>query len=312
MSRRAIVLSVILHALLVVLLTVSVDFVPDKLIKPATTQSIVKATVVDQAAVTKEAERLAAADRKKQEAVREAERRARELEQKRKAEEQRVKELETRTERLKKEEQAAAQQKLETERKAATAKREAEEAERKRAEEQRKAAEQRKAEEAKRVAEEEKRKAEEAKRVAEEEKRKAEEARRQAAEEERKKQAEAAKEAERKRLEQALQDELEAEEAAAAQAQADSGEINRFAAAIKNRVRQSFTILPGLEGLSCTMRITLVPGGEVAGVQIVKSSGNATFDRQAENAVRKASPLPVPSDPRLFQQMRSISFVFDP
>ena len=301
MSRRAIVLSVILHGLLVVLLTVSMDFVPDKLTKPTTTQSIVQATVVDQAALAKEVQRLARADQQKEATAKEAERRAHELEQKRKVEEQRVRELETRTERLKKEEQAAAQRKLETERKAETAKREAEETARKRAAEQRKADEQRKAEEAKRAAAEEKRKAEEA--------------RRQAAEEERKKQAEAAKEAERKRIEQALQDELAAEEAAAAaaaQAQADSGEINRYVAAIANRVRQSFTILPGLEGLSCTVRITLVPGGEVAGVQIVRSSGNATFDRQAENAVRKASPLPVPSDPRLFQQMRSISFVFDP
>ena len=77
-------------------------------------------------------------------------------------------------------------------------------------------------------------------------------------------------------------------------------------------MQQSFTILPGFEGLSCVIRITLVPGGEVAGVQIVQSSGNAAFDRQAENAVRKAAPLPVPEDPRLFQQMRSLSIVFAP
>jgi len=44
----------------------------------------------------------------------------------------------------------------------------------------------------------------------------------------------------------------------------------------------------------------------------VKSSGNTTFDRQAELAVRKASPLPVPDDPRLFQQMKDIQFEFDP
>ncbi|MEX2481076.1 MAG: cell envelope integrity protein TolA, partial [Gammaproteobacteria bacterium] len=141
------------------------------------------------------------------------------------------------------------------------------------------------------------------------------EAARKAAEEERERQENAAREAERKRREQALQEALAAEEAAEqaeAQAAADANELNRYVAAIANTVRQSFTILPGFEGLNCILRITLVPSGEVAGVQIVKSSGNAAFDRQAENAVRKAAPLPVPSDPRLFQQMRSISFVFDP
>ncbi|MGE4617614.1 MAG: cell envelope integrity protein TolA [Gammaproteobacteria bacterium] len=117
--------------------------------------------------------------------------------------------------------------------------------------------------------------------------------------------------AERKRIERALQDDLAVEEAMR-QAAVEKSEIDRYVAAIQNRVRQSFTILPGLDGLSCTLRITLIPGGEVSQVQVMKSSGNATFDRQAENAVRKSAPLPVPADPRLFKKMRSISFVFDP
>ena len=117
--------------------------------------------------------------------------------------------------------------------------------------------------------------------------------------------------AQRKQIERALQDDLAVEEAAH-QAAAERSEIDRYVAAIQNRVRQSFTILPGLDGLSCTLRITLIPGGEVSQVQVMKSSGNATFDRQAENAVRKSAPLPVPADPRLFKKMRSISFVFDP
>ena len=108
-----------------------------------------------------------------------------------------------------------------------------------------------------------------------------------------------------------MQAELAAEEAAA-RAAAEASEIQRYAALITRRIEQSFTILPGLEGLNCTMRITLLPNGDVAGVQVVKSSGNATFDRQAENAVRKAAPLPVPSEPALFQKMRSIQLVFDP
>jgi colicin import membrane protein len=173
------------------------------------------------------------------------------------------------------------------------------EAERKRAEqERRKAEEKRKTEEAAKA--ERERRAEEARKA--EEARAAGEAR--AAEQ-------ARKEAERKRIEQELQSEIEAEEAAA-RAAADESEINRYIAAIRNRVHQSFTIVPGFDGLSCTLRITLIPGGEVSNVEIVKSSGNPAFDRQAENAVRKAAPLPVPTDPRLFRQLRSIAFVFEP
>ena len=147
-----------------------------------------------------------------------------------------------------------------------------------------------------------------------EQKRKAQEQKKRVEAERKRRESERA-EAERKRIERMLQDDLVVEEAAAAaaeQAAADASEIDRYLAAIQNRVRQSFTILPGLDGLSCTLRITLIPGGEVSKVEIVKTSGNATFDRQAETAVRKAAPLPVPFEPRLFKKMRNISFVFDP
>ena len=64
--------------------------------------------------------------------------------------------------------------------------------------------------------------------------------------------------------------------------------------------------------MSCTLLVKMVPGGDVVDAKVIRSSGNVVFDRQAEIAVRKASPLPVPDDPRLFQQMREIQFIFDP
>ena len=104
---------------------------------------------------------------------------------------------------------------------------------------------------------------------------------------------------------------LRHEEQAAREA-SDVSEIDRYQAAIRARIQQSFTILPGLDGLSCILRITLIPGGDVLKVEVSRSSGNTTFDRQAETAVRKAAPLPVPSEPRLFNKMRTITFVFEP
>ena len=113
----------------------------------------------------------------------------------------------------------------------------------------------------------------------------------------------------------ALADELaseEAELAAANQSRADQSELARYTAAILREVSSNFVAPDIKSGLKCTLLVRMIPGGEVVDARVVKSSGNTTFDRQAELAVRKASPLPVPDDPRLFQQMKDIQFEFDP
>lgn len=67
------------------------------------------------------------------------------------------------------------------------------------------------------------------------------------------------------------------------------------------------------KGMETTLRITLIPGGEVLDVQVAKSSGDAAFDRSTENAVRLAGRLPVPNDPDLFNRdFRRLTMVFRP
>lgn len=121
---------------------------------------------------------------------------------------------------------------------------------------------------------------------------------------------------EEKARQKALDDALAEEEREMAQAQqkaADDSEIAKHIRSIAARVSAAFSYPPGLEeGLSCTLYVRMIPGGEVIEATVRKSSGSATFDRQAENAVRKASPLPVPDEPRLFSRMREIQFTFDP
>ena len=92
----------------------------------------------------------------------------------------------------------------------------------------------------------------------------------------------------------------------------DAELIDKYAAAIKTKVIENYKILAGQEGLECTLRITLIRDGNVAGVEVIKSSNNASFDRLAEVAVRKVAPFPVPEDERIFNKMRVISFVFRP
>ena len=92
----------------------------------------------------------------------------------------------------------------------------------------------------------------------------------------------------------------------------DAELIDKYAAAIKSKVLESYKILAGQEGLECTLRITLIRDGNVAGVEVIRSSNNPSFDRLAEVAVRKVAPFPVPENERIFNKMRVISFVFRP
>ena len=86
--------------------------------------------------------------------------------------------------------------------------------------------------------------------------------------------------------------------------------INQYRAMIEARVRQNWIVPAGAEeGMSCTVQVRLIPSGDVIQVQVTKSSGDSTFDRSVENAVHKASPLPVPpAESGLFDVFRDLEF----
>jgi len=67
------------------------------------------------------------------------------------------------------------------------------------------------------------------------------------------------------------------------------------------------------KGLQCSVRVKLLPSGDVMDASVIKGSGDSIFDRSAENAVLKASPLPVPKDRALFaRKFRTFTFIFKP
>ncbi|GMR08062.1 MAG: cell envelope integrity protein TolA [Gammaproteobacteria bacterium] len=146
------------------------------------------------------------------------------------------------------------------------------------------------------------------------EKEQREQTKRQAAAEKKRKQEVARKkrEQEKRRREEEMQKQLAAEEAERRELEMQ-GVIKRHIAIITAKVQRSW-IKPAfnVKGLKCVVRVNLIPSGEVVGVKIVQSSGNVIFDRSVETAVRKASPLPLPKDPRVMALMREISFVFSP
>lgn len=208
--------------------------------------------------------------------------------QKTKARQYEVEQMETKKEEQKKQE-AAEQKKVEA----------AKQAEAKKAEEAKKAAEQKKlAEIAKKKSEEEKKKAavEEAKKKAyEAEKKKAEAAKKKLAEAEKKrKQQEAARKAANDQKAQALA-ELLGDTTERQQAQADEvGDqvagnyddlIRRYVAQVWNRPPSA------RNGMSVTVQVNMLPGGLIANVSVVRSSGDVAFDNSAVTAVRSVGQI---------------------
>jgi colicin import membrane protein len=276
-NPRPVVYAVLMHLLLLVLLVFSLDWTP-KVSHPPGIKVPIDAQLVDESQLNAIAEKKQAEQRKVEEAKREAA-----LAEQRKIEEKHKAELEA-----KQQAEQAAKQKVEAERK-------------------------RKAElEAKKKAElEAKQKAEQAaKQQAEAEaKKKAEAAAKKKAEAEAKRKAEAAQ---RREAEQALQQQLAAEQAGVEAARVQ-GVVAQYIGYIQERIERSWLRPPGSAvGLSCVVQVSLIPGGEVARVQIVRSSGDPVFDRSVETAVYKASPLPLPPDASLFKNFRDLRLIFKP
>lgn len=99
-----------------------------------------------------------------------------------------------------------------------------------------------------------------------------------------------------------------------AKAEQDREATISFGDAIRRKVIQNWRKPPtATQGMSCKISVKLLPSGDVMAASVTRSSGDEVFDRSAENAVRKASPLPVPKDRKLFNKtFKSFNFNFKP
>ncbi|MDH5256158.1 MAG: cell envelope integrity protein TolA, partial [Gammaproteobacteria bacterium] len=94
-------------------------------------------------------------------------------------------------------------------------------------------------------------------------------------------------------------------------AAADSGALADYVAVIRQKVERNWVRPPGAKpGLECDVLVTQIPGGEVAAVQMGRCNADDTVRRSIEAAVLRASPLPLPDDPTLFE--RNLRFTFKP
>ena len=126
------------------------------------------------------------------------------------------------------------------------------------------------------------------------------------------------------KAEEAAKAEAEAAAAAKVKADAEAATQAKLAAqalaeqqakqAIQQKVNRSWIRPVSAEaGLKCTIRVKLMSDGTVIDAEVISSSGDEIFDRSAENAVNKASPLPVPKDKELFaREFRAFEFLFNP
>ena len=273
-TSRSLFFSIILHIILGGILIYSFKFSakPTPVHKPVT--NIVQATSVDKKQVELELKRL-----KDKEEAKKAEEKKRQKKLEKKAEEAKKKRIaeEKKLKKLKKKKKEEKKKRIAEEKKLKKLEKEKKELEKKQ-----------------KLEREKKRKEAERKRK-EEEKLKAEEA-------ERKR-----KEEEKKLKEKALQEELEAE-----QSEHDQSEISKFTNLIINAIENRFNCSTLFKGISNKILIRMGESGKVIESTIIESSGNELFDQRAEKAVYSASPLPVPTDSKLFNEMRKIRITFEP
>lgn len=128
----------------------------------------------------------------------------------------------------------------------------------------------------------------------------------------------ARREAERRRREdeQRLKEMLQAEERQRREAERTARAMavaDEYKVLIRQKVSRNWARPAGTgTGVQCLVRVRLAAGGEVLNARVVRSCGSPLFDRSVENAVYKASPLPVPGEPELFDYFREIEFLFNP
>jgi len=284
----AVGLSAGLHIAIVVALTLGISFSDRPLYPPAGEPVAIEATVVDEALIQREIERLEQQEQAEVLRQQEQERLAREQ-----AEAAR-RQLEEEQERA----DAARQEREQTvrleEQRLADLQQQREDAERVQAAEEARVAREREAEAQRQREEAERERVAEEQRQREEQERLAREAEaaRQRAESEAELQRVMAQEDERRRAE-------------------ESGLMDEYIRLIVNRIEQNWIRPASAQpGLDCEVRVIQIPSGDIVDARVGACNGDDAVIRSIEAAVLKSSPLPRPPLPSLFE--RTLNVVFTP
>jgi colicin import membrane protein len=85
--------------------------------------------------------------------------------------------------------------------------------------------------------------------------------------------------------------------------------IEAYAVSVANRIQENWRRPRGAgNGFECVIRLTQDPDGTVTSFEIERCNGNKKAQRSVEEAVLAASPLPLPSDPTIFDPVVRVTF----
>jgi len=88
-----------------------------------------------------------------------------------------------------------------------------------------------------------------------------------------------------------------------------SGAMARYSFAIQQQIQRNWVKPASAQpGIECVIDVRLARGGDVVTATVGRCNGDAAVRRSIEAAVFKASPLPEPEDPNLFQRDLRITF----
>lgn len=286
-TSKALFYAIIVHLVVGVLLVLNLEW-PTRMLSSTPKQAPVQASVVSEAEIQKQMEAIKQKEEAEKQKQLEAEKKLEELLNRQKKEQERLAEIKEQQEQERKQAEQLEKKKEQEKQELAKLQREQE------AEKQREAEERRKQEEAERKRKEEA----ERKRKAEEERKRKE------AEEQRQKELAA-----KRQREQELQEQLERERL---QRQVNNA-LAQYIPIIKQKVSRNWNRPASLRNnIEAHVTVRLSQTGEVISARVVKSSGNPVFDRSVENAVLKASPLPIPQERGVNEEFRNLKLIFKP
>ena len=286
----ALALVIVFHIVLIVLLSINLASDEKPPMPAAQKHKIIDAVVIDATKYDEREKQKKLAAQKKIDDKKAAEKKRKQELEKKQLEKQRLAEKKKQQEKLAVEKKKAAEKQRAAEKEKALALAKKKEAEKK--EKQRLAQE-------KAAKEKKERELKEKQRLAAEKQRKEEEERQRRAEE-------------KAEFERALLEEERREEEArvqAARAARLQTQLQQYMMQIDQAVENNW-LRPATssEEQSCEVIVTQTMSGDVIDVQLQSCTSDNAFQRSVERAVRKASPLPLPPDPELFD--RKIQFTF--
>lgn len=94
--------------------------------------------------------------------------------------------------------------------------------------------------------------------------------------------------------------------------QAQRGEIDKYKAEILAAIQSNWRIDKVDDKLKCVYSVSIAPDGTVLSEKLIKSSGSDNLDESAKQAIIASSPLPVPTNPTLFNHFRQLILTLSP